>query len=111
MRNRFGFLVLCAALLAAGTAARADTVIEPVAPSGDAFEPDVFAAIVPLVLGETIKVPTNGDTALVSFGFAIFEPSNAIPVGMVAYVYAWNGSEATGPRPLYQSIDAHLQWR
>jgi PEP-CTERM motif len=101
MRNQISFLILCAAILA-GPAARADTVIQPVAPSGDAFEPNTNVAVAPLVLGETIKVPTDGNTDLVSFGFAIFEPSNAVPVGMVAYVYAWNGSEATGPA-LYTS--------
>jgi hypothetical protein len=96
MRSRIGFLVLCAALLA-GAAVRADTVIEPVAPPGDAFEPNTNVAFPPRVLGETITVPTNGDTSLVSFGFSVLTPAVAIPVGMVAYVYAWDGSEATGP--------------
>jgi PEP-CTERM motif len=112
MRSQVGSLILCAAILA-GPAARADTVIEPVAPSGDAFEPNTDLAIRPLVLGETIKVPTDGDTDLVSFGFAIFQPPPAVPVGMVAYVYAWNGSEATGPAlytspltPINDNVDA-----
>lgn len=72
-------------------------------PAQGDYEPEVNAVRPPLVVGETIKVPTNGDTSLVSFGFSIFAPSNdRPPFDMVAYVYAWNGSEATGPA-LYTS--------
>ncbi len=49
--------------------------------------------------GETITAPTNGDTQLENFTFFINGPSQQSFKG---YVYAWNGSEATGPA-LYTS--------
>jgi hypothetical protein len=57
----------------------------------------------PAEVGQTITVPTNGDTDLVSFGIDVYNTPNAVPFGMVAQVYAWDGSQPTGS-PLYTSL-------
>jgi PEP-CTERM motif len=97
MRSQTGFLILCAALVA-GTAARADTVIEP---QGE-FVPGTNLPQLTYVVGETIQAPTNGDTSLVSFGVGVEFPVVAQPEFIQGEVYAWDGSEATGPA-LYTS--------
>jgi hypothetical protein len=77
---------------------RAETVIQP---QGD-YElesDDVFTG----TIGETIRVPTNGDTSLVSFAIGIANSTGSLfRSNLLAEVYAWDGSEATGPA-LYTS--------
>ena len=106
----------CFALLCIGFApARADTVLEPQGPSFSSLPecPDTAAACYevesnhdfhpPAEVGQTITVPTNGDTDLVSFGIGVYTAPNAVPFGVVAQVYAWDGSQPTGS-PLYTSL-------
>jgi hypothetical protein len=108
----------CFALLCIGFApARADTVLEPQGPSSVPSSccacPDTAAACYepqanmdfhpPAEVGQTIAVPTNGDTDLVSFGIDVYTTPNAVPFGVVAQVYAWDGSQPTGS-PLYTSL-------
>jgi hypothetical protein len=92
MRSQIGFLILCAAVLGGTAPARADTVIEP---QGD-YELNTNV-VIDGTIGETIKVPTNGDTSLVSFAIGIvndeLSPSSS---NLLAEVYAWDGSKATG---------------
>ena len=45
--------------------------------------------------GQTITVPNNGDTNLTDFTFYLDAPSSG-QIQSSAYVYAWNGSQATG---------------
>jgi hypothetical protein len=99
IRQSLGRLVVCLALLdAASSPARADTVIEP---QGD-YELNTNV-VIEGAIGETIKVPTNGDTSLVSFAIGIVNDELS-PSGdnLLAEVYAWDGSKATGPA-LYTS--------
>jgi hypothetical protein len=118
------FGLLCIAL----APARADTVLEPLGPStvpanvavvcpdtaAPCYEPNANVAFPDSAVGQTITVPTNGDTDLVSFGIDVYSPSNALPVGMVAKIYAWNGSQPTGPS-LYSSpltpLSTPYQWQ
>jgi hypothetical protein len=53
-------------------------------------------------LGQTIKVPTDGNTRLVSFGFGLAHPSNVLPWQYLVELYAWDGTKATGPN-LFES--------
>ena len=98
-RSYLGFLAVVLTLAAATTPARAGmTVLQP---QGN-FEVNANLVFPALTMGQTIKVPTNGDTSLVSFGLTIIGPSNAQNPQMMAEVYAWDGHKATGPS-LYQS--------
>lgn len=110
----FSLIGVCLALLCIGSGpGRADTVLEPQGPSYAAipecpnktlpcYAPQSNIANPAREVGQTITVPTNGDTDLVSFGIDVYTPSNGVPFGMVAQVYAWDGSQPTGS-PLYTS--------
>jgi hypothetical protein len=98
MRSQIGFLILCATVLGGTAPARADTVIQP---QGQ-FVPGTNVPQLEYVVGETIQAPTNGDTRLVSFGVAVEFPPQAQAEFIQGEVYAWDGSEATGPA-LYTS--------
>jgi hypothetical protein len=54
------------------------------------------------VLGQSITVPTDGNTTLHSFTLAFYEVATNYPVTYDSEVYAWNGTQAVGPQ-LYQS--------
>jgi PEP-CTERM motif-containing protein len=104
----FGLTGACCALLCVAFApAWAETVLEPQGPSygpsnicpdtaAPCYEPQTNIAFPYAAVGQIITVPTNGDTDLVSFGISVYSPIVAVPVGMVAEVYAWNGSHPTG---------------
>lgn len=113
----FGLIGACFMLFCVGFApAGADTVLEPQGPSSAPSHccecPDTAAACYELMslvacpagiaVGQTITVPSNGDTDLVSFGIGVYSTLVGVSVGMVAEVYAWDGSQPTGS-PLYTS--------
>ena len=74
MRSQIGFLMLCATVLGVTAPTRADTVIEP---QGD-YELNTNV-VIEGAIGETIKVPTNGDTSLVSFAIGIVNDELSFP--------------------------------
>jgi PEP-CTERM motif len=51
-------------------------------------------------IGETITVPTNGDSVLNSFSFEVF--GAAQPLSFRAYIQSWSGTATTGA-PVYVS--------
>jgi hypothetical protein len=77
--------------------APADTILQPTLP----WFYDTTRIFSNLAFGETIKVPTNGDSRLLSFGLSIAKPPNAA-FEATAELYAWDGTKASGPN-LYQS--------
>jgi hypothetical protein len=100
-RGGLGFLMIFAALGMAATPARGGmTVLQP----QGSFELNVNVAIPADAMGQTIKVPTNGDTNLTSFGFSIAAPSNFPGSAMMAELYAWDGQKPTGPNLFQSSI-------
>jgi hypothetical protein len=94
-----GFAAACAALLALATSpAFGGTILQP---SG-AYEFNVNFPFAVNAIGQVIKVPTNGDTELISFAIAIAVESNSRHTTMTGELYAWDGTKATGPN-LFQS--------
>jgi hypothetical protein len=99
-----GFLAACAALLGLAAPAMAGTIVQP---QGTYFYepkdvPNTFDT--GIAIGETIRVPTDGDTSLVSFGISVAKPTNEpFSYQVMGELYAWNGTQATGPN-LFQSL-------
>jgi hypothetical protein len=79
--------------------ARSDVIIDTTGAVSGGIAP--FGVPNTATYGQLVTVPTAPDTDLVSFGFLINGPTTET---FKTYVYAWDGSEATGPALFTSSV-------